>query len=94
MRTAHDKFHGLQILINDTNYTEIKIVDYNYLNGHWSATIDIIVHDNFGLDKNDALVYQEKHDGFAAWWLLQHKRGYVSFETTVHLRHSITASIN
>ncbi|MDB5132765.1 MAG: hypothetical protein JWR02_2514 [Mucilaginibacter sp.] len=92
---TYNKFHGLQILINDTEYTEIQIKDYNYINGHWSATLDITIHDDFGLDKNDALTYQTflgANVGFADWWLLQHTRGYVPFETIVHLRASVTAS--
>jgi hypothetical protein len=90
--TPHVKFHGLQILINDTEYTEIQISNFNILNGNWSATLDITIYDDFGLDKNDALTYEGYHDGFADWWLLQHARGYVPFTTIVHTRVIITAS--
>jgi hypothetical protein len=41
------------------------------------------------LDKADALKYQAKHRGFAAWWLLQHTRGYKPFVTKVIIKSSI-----
>ncbi len=92
---TYNKFHGLQILIDDTEYTEIQITNYTHLtDGHWSATIDITIYDDFGLDRNDVLTYQTVlgiNTGFADWWLLQHTRGYVPFTTVVHVRSIITA---
>jgi hypothetical protein len=38
------------------------------------------------LDKNDALTYQNYHAGFAAWWILQHCRGYKPFETKISFK--------
>lgn len=80
----YNKFHGLMITINDTESTDIEFdpSDYQYLgNGKWVITVTITIHDHFGLDKHDALKFQGDHPGFAAWWILQHKRGYVPFET-------------
>ncbi|WP_376717536.1 DUF3289 family protein [Mucilaginibacter terrae] len=59
-------------------------------NGYWSATLDITIHDHFGLDKIDALTYQKYHYGFADWWILQHKRDYRPFETVIHVKKLIT----
>lgn len=77
-----NKFGGLQIAINDTEAHEIKLLNFSTYGGVlWTADIEVTIYDNFGLDKNDALTYQGKHSGFAAWWLLQHTRGYKPFQT-------------
>ncbi|MFZ4474512.1 MAG: DUF3289 family protein [Saprospiraceae bacterium] len=49
----------------------------------WSADFYFEVTDHFGLDKHDALLYQIYHAGFAAWWALQHRRGYKPFRTKI-----------
>jgi hypothetical protein len=61
--------------------------------GNWSADITITIHDHFGLDKNDALTYQQYHQGFPSWWLLQHTRDYIPFETIVIVRKKISSRI-
>jgi hypothetical protein len=52
----------------------------------WTADLNITIKDHFGLDKNDALTYQNYHAGFAAWWILQHCRGYKPFETKISFK--------
>jgi|694.fasta_scaffold00271_22 hypothetical protein len=90
----YNKFHGLQILINDTELTEIHLDNFIIDgSGKWSADITITIHDHFGLDKNDALIYQDKHEGFPSWWLLQHTRDYIPFETIVVVRKKISSQI-
>jgi hypothetical protein len=90
----YNKFHGLQILINDTEYTEIQLDNFTIDgSGNWSADITITIHDHFGLDKNDALTYQNWNQGFPAWWLLQHTRDYIPFETIVVVRKKISSHI-
>lgn len=91
----YNKFHGLQILINDTEYTEIQL-DHFVLDpstGSWTANVTVIIHDHFGLDKSDALKYQTYRTGFAAWWLLQHTRDYTPFETVVTVKKSISGHL-
>ncbi|WP_295650172.1 DUF3289 family protein [uncultured Mucilaginibacter sp.] len=90
----YNKFHGLQILINDTEYTEIQLDSFTISGASWSANVTITIHDHFGLDKNDATTYQSYHRGFADWWLLQHVRGYVPFETIVHVKKIISGQLN
>jgi hypothetical protein len=88
-----NKFHGLMITINDTEETDIEYdpSNYHYIgNGKWSLTVTITIHDHFGLDKHDALKFQSSHPGFAAWWILQHQRGYVPFETVSKTTWTIT----
>jgi Protein of unknown function (DUF3289) len=88
---SFNKFNGLQILINDTEFTEIEIDNFEYwpATKDWIADITVTVHDHFGLDKHDALTYQGSHLGFGAWWILQHLRGYRTFETIVKVKKRI-----
>ncbi len=86
----YNKFHGLQILINDTEYTEIELDNFSVSSdGKWNADVTVTIRDHFGLDKNDALVYQEWHQGFPSWWMLQHMRNYRPFETVVKVKMRI-----
>jgi hypothetical protein len=90
----YNKFNGLQILINDTEYTDIQLDNFEIDGfGNWSADITITIHDHFGLDRNDALNYQQFHEGFPSWWLLQHTRDYIPFETIVIVRKKISSTI-
>lgn len=80
----------MQILINDTEYTEIQLDDFHIdWDGKRIAIVSVAIHDHFGLDKEDVLSYQYSQVGFAAWWILQHKRAYVPFETIIHARKQI-----
>lgn len=89
-----NKFHGLQILINDTEKTEIDLDNFTIdASGNWIAEVTVTIYDHFGLDKNDALTYQSYHDGFSAWWLLQHTRGYKPFETKIVVRKRVFGKI-
>ena len=84
------KFSGLQIAINDTEANEIRLINFRKEGGVlWYADIEVTIYDNFGLDKNDALMYQGKHAGFAAWWLLQHTKGFKPFVTKIVIKSSI-----
>jgi|GEM_PF-1337441 len=90
----YNKFHGLQILINDTEYTDINLENYELSSdGTWYADVTVKIHDHFGLDKNDALEYQEWHQGFPSWWILQHMRDYRPFETVSTVRMRISGSL-
>lgn len=87
------KFTGLQILVNDTEETIIELAGFfiDPITHKWNAQLNIIIKDNFGLDKNDALTYQNYHAGFAAWWLLQHVRGYRPFKTIIKFKMNLIA---
>lgn len=90
--TLYDKFHGLQILLNDTESAEIELRDFtiDLVTGKWTADVRVIIRDHFGLDKNDAVRFQDYSNGFPAWWLLQHVRGYIPFETIVELNFRLS----
>jgi hypothetical protein len=88
--STYNKFSGLQIALNDTESNEIRLLNFTTTGGaYWSASVEVTLTDNFGLDINDARVYQGKHSGFAAWYILQHKRGYVPFVTKIVIKSSI-----
>jgi hypothetical protein len=90
----YNKFHGLQILVNDTEFTDIALDNFTIdVSGKWSANVTVTIHDHFGLDKNDALTYQDYHTGFASWWLLQHTRDYIPFETIITVRKQVSGSL-
>ncbi len=97
MEDVHPKFGGyynmvagLTILLNDTEQTTIRLESYDPLpNGKFIAVIEVTIMDHFGLDKNDVVSKQHMHDGFSAWWILQHNRGYVPFQTKVVSRKTI-----
>jgi hypothetical protein len=88
----YHKFHGLQILVNDTESTDIYIDNFvqNQFTKLWSADITFVIKDHFGLDKPDAITYQYDHSGFIAWWLLQHRRGFRPFETVITVKIRVT----
>lgn len=86
-----NKIEGLQILINDTEQTQIKILNFKIdpATQIWIADIEVVITDHFGLDKNDAIKYQGQHRGFAAWWILQKTRGYKPFITQIVVRNRL-----
>lgn len=91
------RFQGLQILINDTEFTQIYIsestYEYNADTKEWSAWFCFDVEDHFGLDKHDALTYQSYHNGFAAWWILQHQRNQVPYHTRILVQAKISGKL-
>lgn len=90
----YNLFRGLMILINDTEYSEIQL-DRFYISptGLWNADVTVTIMDHFGLDRHDARKYQYDHTGFADWWLLQHDRGYVPYQTKVTVRMNISQQL-
>ncbi len=103
--TDYDKVHGLQILMNDTEYTDIFLepntYSYSSATKIWSAIIVVKIIDHFGLDTEDIYKFKDVEikglpvgDGFAAWYALQHNKGYVPFLTRVVTRCRISGKLN
>jgi hypothetical protein len=91
-----DLFSGFTILIDDTAETEVEITDYTIVNGKWKATFIITITDWFGMDNNDVDKYQYVPyigNGFAAWWLLQHTRGYKPLETKISCAVTLSGNL-
>ena len=90
-----DQYNGLKIHVNDTEETKVWIqkLYYSPENSYWVADIYFEVYDHFGMDKNDAITYQSKFLGFAAWWILQHQRNYKPFVTLIKGKATIKSFI-
>ncbi|KAF0236399.1 MAG: Uncharacterized protein FD136_928 [Chitinophagaceae bacterium] len=88
-------FNGLTFLLNDTAETLVDITNFTLVNGKWTATFVITIKDWFGVDTNDVINYQYGFfgSGFAAWWLLQHKRGYKPVQTVVSLGVTLSGNL-
>jgi Protein of unknown function (DUF3289) len=61
--------------------------------GLWSADFYFEVTDHFGLDRHDAIAYQGYHSDFAAWWALQHRKGFKPFKTKITIFATIQGKI-
>ncbi len=97
--TLFDRINGLQILINDTEFTMIyeepNSYIYNPQTKDWSINVIIKIIDHFGLDFNDVIRYQFEDfgAGFAGWYILQHKRNYVPFLTRIVTRCTLSGRL-
>lgn len=85
-RVRLNETKSLTILINDTQKTDVYIVndqyDYNPASGTLEAVIRVNVTDNFGVDDGDVTEfwnYFPGGPGFVAWWILQHRKNYWPF---------------
>jgi Protein of unknown function (DUF3289) len=104
-----DRFGGLQIFVNDTESTQIYTTDFGASGGKWTAEFKFVIRDHFGLDVRDVLKFQRRPmqqdfvtgvlrhvpqlDGFPAWWLLQHTRGYAPFETIMIVTQRMSGNL-
>ncbi len=92
----YNRWEGLTILMNNTERAEVWYMgNFNLDNNTkvWSADFYFEVTDHFGLDKHDAYLYQGFHIGFAAWWALQHRRGYPPFRTKITIFATLKGQI-
>jgi hypothetical protein len=91
---------GLRILINDTETMLVySLGDYTYdvSTKQWSGSFYFQTFDNFGLDNEDLLKFQMHPlfgQGFASWWILQHKWGYHPFRTELRSVFKIKGNLN
>jgi hypothetical protein len=102
-RPLFDATFGLKILLNDTEKTEIYLHSFSITKSKkWHATVSMTIGDHFGLDKHDVLKYQDylylnkggaPLDGFPSWWLLQHTRNYIPFETIINVKAELNGQL-
>jgi LysM repeat protein len=95
---ASDIRDGLTIIINDTWAYDIDLIDYQLLDAkRFKGKIKISVYDHFGLDKPDLDANLFKPygvvDGFRAWFILQHLRGYIPFWTVIETEAEFEGSL-
>ncbi|GAB4498946.1 MAG: hypothetical protein OHK0019_35250 [Saprospiraceae bacterium] len=100
-RTALNDTKSLTILINDTQKTDVYIVndqyDFDPVSGAWEAVIRVNVTDNFGLDDGDVIEFWDHFPGgtgFVSWWILQHRKNYWPFMTDLWFSVKIKGNIN
>jgi hypothetical protein len=81
-----DSISGLSISVHDTWGYRVEIIDYkcNVKNRKFEGKLAITIFDHFGLDYGDIKGYGTKlppfkGEGFRAWFILQHYRGYRPF---------------
>jgi hypothetical protein len=97
----HDKsdiVNGLTIIINDTWAYDVDLIDYHLVDAKkFKGKIKITVYDHFGLDEPDLDANLFKPygmvDGFRAWFILQHLRGYIPFWTVIETESEIEGSL-
>lgn len=93
-----DIVNGLTITINDTWAYDVDLTDYQMLDAKkFKGKIRITVYDHFGLDQPDLDANLFKPfgvvDGFRAWFILQHLRGYIPFWTVIETDVEIEGSL-
>jgi len=104
-------FRGPFVLIHDTDNIEYNLISFDgdVSDGKWDACFSIRSTDNFGLDTDDFLEFQnyetDKLDlgfnvdfgigtGIASWWLLQHVYGFEPFRNVMLFEVCIQGEIN
>ena len=90
---------GLGIILDGINYTYVTLDKYStpYDNGYYKADITVHMVDAFGLDKNDLKRFGNfpvVGDGFKAWAMLQHFRGFLPFKIYIDVKTTIEGNVN
>ncbi|NOQ70875.1 MAG: DUF3289 family protein [Crocinitomix sp.] len=86
-------FGGLTFAINDMQMYDIELTNIEYpFKGRYSAQINLIMYDHFGLDETDPTEYT--YDVFESWFVLQHNRGFQPFITRVVIPLTISGGLN
>jgi len=99
-----EKHSGLGILVHDTEKLYIyNMDDYHYDKDsrEWEIKLYFQIFDNFGLDDGDLEDFQgwewsvhQWNKKFAAWWILQHIRGYKPFRTEIRTVFKIKGDLD
>jgi len=79
--TRADKLNGMTISVDDTSAYRVYIDNFIFINNNtFNCKIRVEIFDHYGLDKADVEKYGI-YNGFRAWYVLQHVRGYKPFLT-------------
>nr|WP_290427104.1 DUF3289 family protein [Coprobacter tertius] len=79
--TFNDKISGLGITIHDVWAYQVFITDYAINGNNFTAKLEFIYWDHFGLDYPDIVNYD--NDIFYSWFVLQHFKNYQPFITKI-----------
>lgn len=86
---------GLSFAINDTWANDVKLLSFTDNGTTYTATIEVIIYDHFGLDIPDVSLDFKIYGhlrGFRSWFILQHweKFGYKPLVTTINITETFT----
>ena len=92
--TNSDTFAGgLTFAINDTWAHQVELTSYDFVNENdYKGKMKVTLYNNFGLDKPDIEKKFGYMEGFRAWFILQHVRGYKPFVTVIEFDVEFTKS--
>jgi len=94
----------LGTIVNGTQKPDIYLDNFTISpDGTHTASLNILLFDDFGLSDEDMLKLQDKTfmrwnyvpkmDALKSWWIFQDQREYQSFVTTIDLEITIQVSI-
>ncbi|MFL9485489.1 DUF3289 family protein [Chitinophagaceae bacterium LWZ2-11] len=88
------KWNGMGIMIHQVHAIEAELVEFEYgaHTGNYKGIVKFHLYDHFGLDKRDVMEGHKRmfqpygsEEGFKAWWILQHYKGYQPFLTHIEI---------
>lgn len=88
------KWNGMGIMIHQMHAIEVELTEfeYNVNTGNYKGIVKFHLYDHFGLDREDVVKGHQRNiqpygseDGFKAWWILQHYKGYKPFLTHIEI---------
>ena len=91
-----DYLNGLKILVNDTEHTLVYVDDLSvdFDSGDWSASFYLRIEDNFGLDDDDLIKFQNISLGFSSWWMMQHVHNIIPFISDIRVKINVAGNVN
>lgn len=93
-----DTIRGETIALNDIWATEVHILGIKFDNDNYKINYEVTLWDHFGLDITDIEDIPNTvplaKEAFAAWFALQHLRGYKSFITKMTFSKQMNGNIN
>lgn len=90
-----DTIGGLRIMWNDTWAYEIYVTNFDTNDGvNYNVEYKVVLYDHFGLDKPDLEKIYYYHQGFRAWFVLQHVRNFKPFITKAEFDKSFAGNIS
>ncbi|GAF05999.1 hypothetical protein JCM21142_134766 [Saccharicrinis fermentans DSM 9555 = JCM 21142] len=93
-----DTIKGETIALNDIWATEVYVSEVQFDNDNYKINYEVTLWDHFGLDITDIEdipnTIPVAKEAFAAWFALQHLRGYKPFVTKITFTKEFEGNIN
>uniref|UniRef100_UPI003593DAF7 DUF3289 family protein n=1 Tax=Salmonella enterica TaxID=28901 RepID=UPI003593DAF7 len=86
----NDKLSGLGITIHDVWAYQVFITDFAINGNNFTAKLEFIYWDHFGLDYPDIVNYDR--DIFYSWFVLQHFKNYQPFITKISINETCSGT--